>query len=73
MDLLESKQFIPSEFIQVETEWFYNNLGIDDAYFHSETSEAIANLIQSLYAAKVAALSRDDKQLEIRLDRESEG
>ena len=31
------------------------------------------NHILSLYAAKVAAYSRDDKRLEIRLDREAEG
>ncbi len=31
------------------------------------------NHILSLYAGKVAAFSRDDKRLEIRLDREAEG
>lgn len=73
MDILESKEFMPAEFIESETKWFYTSLGIDDAYFKSETAEAIANQILSLYAAKVAAFSRDDKRLEIRLDRETEG
>lgn len=31
------------------------------------------NHILSLYAGKVAAFSRDDKRLEVRLDREAEG
>lgn len=35
--------------------------------------ETIVNHILSLYAGKVAAFSRDDKRLEIRLDREAEG
>ncbi|RPA83364.1 NAD-specific glutamate dehydrogenase [Ascobolus immersus RN42] len=72
MDLLETKEFIPTDFIETETNWFYTSLGIDDVYFESEKPETIANHILSLYAAKVAAFSRDDKKLEIRLDRESE-
>ena len=35
--------------------------------------ETLVNHILSLYAGKVAAFSRDDKRLEIRLDREAEG
>lgn len=40
-------------------------------YFSTETTEAIANHIHSLYAAKVAAYARSDKRLEIRLDKEA--
>lgn len=29
MDLLEEKGFIPGEFIETETNWFYSSLGID--------------------------------------------
>ncbi|KAL2833245.1 Glutamate/Leucine/Phenylalanine/Valine dehydrogenase-domain-containing protein [Aspergillus cavernicola] len=72
MELLEKKGFIPVEFIVGETEWFYNQLGIDDTYFQTETVEAIVTQILSLYAAKVAAYARDDKKLEIRLDKEAE-
>ncbi|CBF79408.1 hypothetical protein AN7451.2 [Aspergillus nidulans FGSC A4] len=72
MDQLEKKGFIPPEFIVGETEWFYNQLGIDDTYFQTETVEAIVTQILSLYAAKVAAYARDDKKLEIRLDKEAE-
>lgn len=42
-------------------------------YFKYEKVETIVNNILSLYAGKVAAYSRDDKRLEIRLDREAEG
>ena len=71
MDLLEVKNFIPPDFIETETEWFYKELGIDDMYFQTESVEAIVSHILSLYAAKVAAYARDDKLLEIRLDKEA--
>ncbi|OGE51987.1 hypothetical protein PENARI_c011G07634 [Penicillium arizonense] len=69
---LEEKGFFPSDFIESETTWFYNKLGIDDTYFQTETVPAIVTQILSLYAAKVAAYARDDRQLEIRLDKEAE-
>ncbi|KAI1625242.1 NAD-specific glutamate dehydrogenase [Exophiala viscosa] len=71
MDLIEEKGFLPTEFIASETEWFYNALGIDDMYFSTETGEAVASNILSLYAAKLAAYARDDKKLEIRLAKEA--
>ena len=71
MDLIEEKGFLPAEFVQSETDWFYNSLGIDDTYFQTETVEAIASHILSLYAAKIAAYARDDKSLEIRLAKEA--
>jgi glutamate dehydrogenase len=72
MDQLEEKGFFPSDFVISETTWFYNMLGIDDTYFQTESVENIVTQILSLYAAKVAAYARDDKQLEIRLDKEAE-
>ncbi|GAB7357130.1 hypothetical protein MBLNU459_g7928t3 [Dothideomycetes sp. NU459] len=71
MDQVEDKGFIPPEFVESEAKWFYNELGIDDMYFSTETVEAIVSHIHSLYAAKVAAYARDDKRLEIRLDKEA--
>lgn len=71
MDLIEEKGFLPTEFVASETEWFYNALGFDDMYFATETVEAIASNILSLYAAKLAAYARDDKKLEIRLQKEA--
>ena len=71
MDLIEDKGFLPTDFIASETEWFYNSLGIDDMYFATETAEAVASNILSLYAAKLAAYARDDKKLEIRLAKEA--
>lgn len=32
MDLLEEKGFIPPEFVENETKWFYTSLGIDGEY-----------------------------------------
>ena len=72
MDQLEEKGFFPSDFVVSETTWFYNMLGIDDTYFQTESVDAIVTQILSLYAAKVAAYARDDKKLEIRLDKEAE-
>ncbi|KIW14890.1 hypothetical protein PV08_07675 [Exophiala spinifera] len=71
MDLIEEKGFLPTEFIASETEWFYNALGIDDMYFSTESVEAVASNILSLYAAKLAAYARDDKKLEIQLAKEA--
>lgn len=71
MDHLEETAFIPSEFVESETHWFYNELGIDDMYFQTESVEAIVSHILSLYAGKMAAYARDDKRLEIRLDKEA--
>lgn len=71
MDMLEEKGFIPAEFVESETNWFYNELGIDDLYFQTETVPAVVNNILSLYAGKVAAFARDDGRLEIRLDKEA--
>lgn len=71
MDKLEETEFIPSEFVESETKWFYSELGIDDMYFQTETSDAIVSHILSLYAGKIAAFARDDRKLEIRLDKEA--
>jgi len=71
MDQIEEKGFIPGDFVESETKWFYDELGIDDMYFQTESVDAIVNHILSLYAAKVAAYARDDKELEIRLDKEA--
>lgn len=71
MDIIEEKGFLPTEFVASETEWFYNTLGFDDMYFATETADAIASNILSLYAAKLAAFARDDKKLEIRLQKEA--
>jgi glutamate dehydrogenase len=72
MDGVEDKGFIPPELVESEVKWFYKDLGIDDMYFATESVEAIVTHIHSLYAAKVAAYARDDKRLEIRLDKEAE-
>lgn len=39
MDQVEEKGFIPPEFVESETKWFYDELGIDDMYFSTETAQ----------------------------------
>ncbi|KAK1030306.1 NAD-dependent glutamate dehydrogenase [Friedmanniomyces endolithicus] len=68
---VDEKGFIPTDLVDDEVEWFYNELGIDDMYFSTESADAIVSHVHSLYAAKVAAYARDDKKLEIRLDKEA--
>ncbi len=63
--------WIPEALIDEQIEWFYNELGIDDVYFQTETEDAIVSHISSLYAAKIAAWAREDKRQEIRLDMEA--
>ncbi|KAL0638274.1 NAD-dependent glutamate dehydrogenase [Maublancomyces gigas] len=72
MEFLDENGFIPEDFVDGETRSFYNSLGIDDMYFKSESVENISNNILALYAGKVNAFSKNDKRLEVRLDRESE-
>ncbi|KOS21092.1 NAD-specific glutamate dehydrogenase [Escovopsis weberi] len=69
--IIQESGWIPEPLIDNEIQWFYGQLGIDDVYFHIETPDVIANQVTSLYAAKVAAHSRADKQEEIRLDMEA--
>src|SRR4051812_23979928 len=57
--------------VEEQVTWFYHRLGIDDAYFQIETPDVITGHITSLYAAKLAAFSREDKREEIRLDMEA--
>lgn len=70
-DLLAEKGFLPEDFVESETNWFYNELGIDDMYFSTESAEAISSHVHSLYAAKIAAYARDNQKLDIRLDKEA--
>ncbi|KAB8346074.1 hypothetical protein FH972_023125 [Carpinus fangiana] len=71
IDMVDQKGFIPSDFVEIEVQWFYEELGIDDMYFQTETAEVVTNHILSMYAAKIAAFARDDKRLDIRLDKEA--
>ena len=43
MDSVEDKGFIPPDFVESETNWFYNELGIDDMYFQTESVEALVS------------------------------
>ena len=40
MAAVEVKSFIPTEFVETEVKWFYDELGIDDMYFQTETVDA---------------------------------
>jgi len=68
---IQEGAWIPEDLIDKQIEWFYNELGIDDVYFETETVDAIVSHITSLYAAKIAAFARADKKQEIRLDMEA--
>ena len=70
-DTISSAGWIPESLVDKQITWFYNELGIDDVYFQLESVDVIASHITSLYAARVAAYSREDKREEIRLDMEA--
>lgn len=70
-DLILKNGWIPEDRVDAQIGWFYNELGIDDVYFQLENTAVIADHITSLFAAKVAASSRQDKREEIRLDMEA--
>jgi glutamate dehydrogenase len=48
------------------------NLGIDDMYFSLESVETIANHILALYGAKIFAYTKNEHELDINLERETE-
>ncbi|ODA77088.1 hypothetical protein RJ55_07606 [Drechmeria coniospora] len=70
-DIILQNGWIPEALVEEQIRWFYEKLGIDDVYFRIEIPDVIASQITSLYAAKVAAYSREDKREEIRLDMEA--
>lgn len=49
MDSVEDKGFIPPDFVESETNWFYNELGIDDMYFQTESVDALVYPIAPTY------------------------
>lgn len=55
MDRLDATGLIPENLIESETKFFYENLGIDDTYFASESVENIVSNILAIYAAKIEA------------------
>ncbi|EPZ36174.1 Glutamate/phenylalanine/leucine/valine dehydrogenase domain-containing protein [Rozella allomycis CSF55] len=71
-EYIEMKGFIPKELVKNEVLWFYNNLGIDDMYFSMESVEEIGSHVMALYAAKMQAYLRNEKELEVHLERETD-
>ncbi|KAI8619996.1 Glutamate/Leucine/Phenylalanine/Valine dehydrogenase-domain-containing protein [Chytriomyces sp. MP71] len=67
-----SKGFIPSDLVEAEVSWFFNNLGIEDLYFRLESVESIARNIFSLYSAKIVAYIKNETSLDINVARETE-
>lgn len=69
---IQEGAWIPENLIDIQIRWFYEELGIDDVYFQTESVEAIVSHITSLYAAKIAAFAREDQLQKVRLDMEAE-
>lgn len=63
LDILDSTGFIPESFIESETNWFYNHLGIDDVFFARASPQEISNHILSLYSCKLQGYNGDDTSL----------
>lgn len=70
--MITAAKWIPDDKVDSQIEWFYSELGIDDAYFQIESVDVISNHITTLYAAKVAAVARVDKREDIRLHMETD-
>lgn len=47
MDMLEEKGFIPPDFVESETKWFYSSLGIDGTSF-APLSESLSGIAFSV-------------------------
>ncbi|VEU21952.1 DEKNAAC102936 [Brettanomyces naardenensis] len=61
MDALDDTGLIPEALIEHETKWFYEQLGIEDTFFATESVQAIASHILALYSSKVDAFARGVK------------
>ncbi|CAK9782342.1 NAD-dependent glutamate dehydrogenase [Cutaneotrichosporon oleaginosum] len=57
---LTESGFMPAELVNGEVDWFYNSLGIDNAYFSNETPQNISDSILGLYSAKLLAFTKHD-------------
>jgi glutamate dehydrogenase len=66
MDELDSCGLIPENLIESETKFFYNDLGIDDTYFASESVSNIVSNILALYSAKINASINGNTSNDIR-------
>ncbi|RSH88031.1 NAD-dependent glutamate dehydrogenase [Apiotrichum porosum] len=60
--ILTQSGFMPQELVSGEVDWFYNGLGIDNAYFISETPAVIADHVLALYSAKLLAYTKHDPE-----------
>lgn len=70
--IISERGFVPSQLIQNEVSWFYNNLGIDDVYFIKESPETVANHIMALFGAKIHAFTTNEDGVHIDLKRETD-
>ncbi|AEY98782.1 FAGL040Cp [Eremothecium gossypii FDAG1] len=58
IDILDQQGFMPETLMEQEVDWFYESLGIDDLFFSKESPNSIANIIHTLYAAKIESFAR---------------
>lgn len=70
MDRIKDEGLIPPELVESETSKFYSEMGIDDAFFSTETVEHIVSQIHSLYAVRIAEFGSDNKELGSHPDRD---
>jgi glutamate dehydrogenase len=70
-EYVKEKGFVPKDLIENEVSWFYGNLGIDDMYFSQESIDTVAQHIMALYGAKINAYIKNEKSLDINLERET--
>jgi glutamate dehydrogenase len=68
--ILTETGFMPAELVSGEVDWFYNSLGIDNAYFSSETPQQISDSVLALFSAKLLAFTKHDPSaLKIELEK----
>jgi glutamate dehydrogenase len=71
MDMLEEKGFLPVEFVESETKWFYTSLGIDDMYFKHESVVCCPDRISERRIDADRVIGNDHKQYPLAVRRES--
>lgn len=65
MDKLDQIGLIPENLIEEETKFFYENLGIEDTYFESESIDNIVSNILAIYSSKIDATINNKKSTSI--------
>jgi hypothetical protein len=60
--VVRAENLIPTSLVDEEVSWFFNELGIEPSYFLDTPPKKLAEHVLAIFAAKVSAKARGEKQ-----------